>query len=195
MEFKFHPLGNLSQVEINLNKGILFGLGQARGTFKPVYGNVIFFPEKPEVTNGSVLLNARTLTFGSRKINRDSHNENWLNTKSYPKISFKIIRLKNFQWKKNILFAQAEGSLTIKEISQNIAIPVEIKYLRDQRRKYDGERGDIVLINGKVQFNMGGFGIIPPNMIDVIKENLLVKVTLIGCSDRCRSLLPSRLFP
>jgi polyisoprenoid-binding protein YceI len=93
-----------------------------------------------------------------------------------------------------VLLANADGALQMKGSSRDISIPVTIKYLRAERRKYDGKRGDILLVVGEIPLNRTDFGISSDDMFDLIKDNISVKVSLVGSSDKCRSLLPSRLF-
>ena len=90
--------------------------------------------------------------------------------------------------------AEAFGSLLLKGNTAQISFPVCLQYLRAERRKYDGKRGDILLIKGEIPLSRGQFGIQAGSMLDVIKDNVSVQVNLVGCSDKNRPLLPSRLF-
>ena len=192
--FNLEPMGKLNKIEVGLEKGELMGFGRVRGTFNKVVGQIIFPTENPTSTSGTVLLDARTLRFGYNKVNGDAQKTDWLNSKQFPKISFQLRGMRNQYWNRNTMNAEAFGSLLLKGNTAQISFPVSLKYLRAERRKYDGKRGDILLIKGQVPLSRGKFGIQPGGMLDVIKDNLSIQVTLVGCSDKNRPLLPSRLF-
>ena len=192
--FDFQSIRNLSKVEIGLSKGNQWGLGKLRGAFKRVRGNINFSFENPNLSTGVILLDARALRFGFQKLNNHAHQEEWLNSNKFPEISFKLKKLSNLNWKNNVLLANADGALQMKGSTRDISIPVTIKYLRAGRRKYDGKRGDILFVAGEIPLNRTDFGISSDDMFDLIKDNISVKVSLVGSSDKCRSLLPSRLF-
>ena len=192
--FDFQPMARLNKIEVGLNKGELFGFGQLRGSFKSMAGDINFIVEHPTRSTGRVLLDARALQFGLNKVNLDAHEEDWMHSRLYPEISFILLGLDNCRWEKRVLRARAQGSLLLKGVSKKIYLPVSIQYLRGARRKYDGKRGDLLLLEGQLPLSRTDFEISPGHMFDVIKDQITVNFSLIGCSDRCRPLLPSALF-
>ncbi len=192
--FDFQPMVRLNKIEVGLEKGELFGLGQLRGNFKSMIGNINFVVEYPSRSTGRLLLDARALRFGFHKVNLDAHEENWMHSKLYPEISFQLLSLENCRWEQRILSAKAYGSLLLKGVSKKISLPVKIQYLRGERRKYDGKRGDLLFLEGQLPLSRTDFEISPGQMLDIIKDRITVKLSLMGCSDRCRPLLPSLLF-
>ena len=192
--FDFQPMARLNKIEVGLSKGEQFGFGQLRGSFKSMTGNINFIVEDPTRSTGRVLLDARALQFGFHKVNLDAHEENWMHSRLYPEISFQLQRLEQCRWEKRILRARAHGSLLLKGVSKKISLPVSIQYLRGERRKYDGKRGDMLYLEGQLPLSRTEFEISPGQMFDLIKDRITVKISLVGCSDRCRPLLPSALF-
>lgn len=192
--FNLQPMGNLNKIEVGLEKGELMGFGRVRGTFSRIKGQINFSAESTTTTTGTVLLDARSLKFGYNKVNKDSQQPDWLDSAKFPEISFQLQGMRNEYWQRNTLNAEAFGALLLKGEIAQISFPVRLKYLRTERRKYDGKRGDILLINGQIPLSRSKFGIQPGGMFDVIKDNLSIQITLVACSGKNRPLLPSRLF-
>ena len=193
-EFDLQPLGKLSQIDVRLQKGALFGIGQVRGSFERVRGKIQFSTKSLSKTVGSVHLDARALHFGYHKVDGDAHQPRWLNSMKYPKIVFKLEELRNARWEGDTLNADAFGTLLLKNNTTPITFPVTIKYHRNARKKYDRKPGDLITLKGQLSLSRGEFGINPGSMLDVIQDGIIVNVTLFGCSSEKRPLLPSRLF-
>jgi polyisoprenoid-binding protein YceI len=193
-EFDLQPLGNLNKILVNLKKGEQFGLGQVRGTFNRIEGKINFNIKNPSKSMGEIVLDARTLRFGYHKVDGDAHRPNWLNSNERPKISFHLKGLSREHWKGNTLFAQATGTLLIKNTTAPISFPVTIKYLRSKRKKFDGKNGDLLYLQGALVLSRGSFGINPGSLLGVIQDQINVEISLVACSSVKRPLLPSRLF-
>ena len=192
MEFDFQPLSSLCRIEVHLATG--FGSGTIRGTFGKMKGTLVFSPEKPQHTKGRILLASRSLRFGYPKVAYDTHAPDWLDSANYPEILFQLNGLHNFSWHGKELRAEAKGQLSIKGVQKTITIPMSIHYFRDERRKYEGKRGDLLRLDGILSIPRSEFGLSPNHHLDVILENIDVLVSITGASKRVRPLLPSRLF-
>ena len=192
MQFDLTSLGAQSRVEIKISTG--FGGGSLRGSFSKIYGELDFSVESPNRTSGKTLMDARSLRFGYEKINFDAHKMHWLDSTRHPKVAFSLKGLKKTKWAGKELMADAYGSLSLKGRSVEISFPVQIRYLRKERRKFDGKYGDILHVEGTLSFDRGDFGLNKGNMLSEIMEKISVDFTLFGCSDQVRPLLPSALF-
>ena len=199
MNFEFSPLGNLNKIEIGLNspesgKGVSFSPQGIKGGFSSVAGKIEFSVENPGMTKGNILLDTRTLRFGYHRVDTDAQKTEWLNSAEHPKISFELQGLQNPQWKERTLTAQAHGNLEIKGRKLRISLPVEIRYFRAERKKYDGRMGDLLMITGKQILTRETLGINSGTMLDVILNEISVNITLVGASKRVRPLLPTPLL-
>jgi polyisoprenoid-binding protein YceI len=192
--YDLQPMGKLNKIEVGLEKGELMGFGQIRGSFNRMKGQIVFSTKNSSATSGNILIDSSSLRFGYKKVNEDAQQQDWLDSTKFPEISFQLQGLRKEYWGKETLQAEAFGILFLKRYKAQISFPVNLKFLRAERRKYDGKRGDIILIKGQISLSRGQLGIQPGGMLDVIKDNLNIKVTLVGCSDKNRPLLPSRLF-
>ena len=192
MAFDLKPLGKMNRIDIELSTG--FESGRINGSFSQVAGKINFSVREPKLSNGQVLLDARTLRLGYAKVNRDAHNPAWLDSSTFPKISYTLENLDNLKWRGEIMQANANGKLTIKGRSMPISVPIYLRYLRANRREYDGRNGDILYLTGQFPLSRGQFGINTDTALDSILDLLTVKIQLVAGSDTVRPFLPGRLF-
>ena len=190
--FDLSPLGKMNRIDIDLATG--FGSGRVKGSFSQVVGRLHFSVRQPDQTKGQILMDARTLRFGYGKLNGDAHTPEWLNSSQFPRISFQLTNLGNTQWTGDTMRADAVGNLTIKGTSIPISVPVNLKYLRAERRRYDGKNGDVIYLNGEFPLSRGKFGINTGSALDTVLNSLTVRIQLMAGSDRIRPFLPSRIF-
>ena len=192
MNFAFAPLGKSSQVEVGLSTA--FAGGEIRGAFPRVGGQIEFKPEYLASTKGKVQLDARALQFGNYKVAGDAHSMEWLGSDQFPEISFTLNGLKQARWRGKELLATAHGSLKMKNRVSPFSMPVSIRYYRDQRRKVDGVKGDLIVLSGESSISRSQLGINPGTMMDAVMDKIRIKINLVGGSNRVRPFLPSALF-
>ena len=192
MNFAFAPLGKSSQVEVGLSTA--FAGGEIRGAFPRVGGQIEFRPEYLASTKGKVQLDARALQFGNYKVAGDAHSTEWLGSDQFPEISFTLTGLKQARWQGKELLATAHGSLKMKNRVSPFSMPVSIRYYRDQRRKVDGGKGDLIVLSGESSISRSQLGINPGTMMDAVMDKIRIKINLVGGSNRVRPFLPSALF-
>ncbi|MEK9773605.1 MAG: YceI family protein [Opitutae bacterium] len=192
MQFDFTPLASLCRIEVHLSTG--FGSGSVQGTFGRLSGSFQFVPEKPQLSQGKIVMASHSLRFGNPKVAHDAHAPDWLNSSKYPEISFQCKGFKDFAWHGKELRTEAFGLLSIKGIEKIIRIPLSIHYYRGERRKYDGKLGDLLQIKGLVILPRSEFGLAPGSFLGSVMENVEIYVSVTGASERVRPLLPSRLL-
>ena len=192
-----YDLGSFStnnRIEIELFKGDLFGDGEVKGIFKNINGHIDFSFKHPNMTKGKIQLDTNSLHFGYHKIDGDAKKASWLNTSKYPKIVFTLTKLQKPVWSNNTLEAEAFGNLAIKSTNLAIKFPIILKCFRGLRKKYDGKPGDLLFVTGELALSRGNIGMNDGKMLNVIKDGISVKIHLIGCTNKKRPLLPSKLF-
>lgn len=194
MTFDFGPLSQSSVIEVELKTNGNFAKHGIRGNFSNIGGQIQFFPSNPTSSDGEVLLDARSLRFGYNRTNLDAQKDDWLSSKNHPKIAFKLKSLSNIVWKERSLFARAHGSLSFKRIKHDFFFPVEIRYFRTERKKYDGKRGDLITIKGEKSLRLEDLDMAQGAKLGEISNVVLVKIMLVGASNRVRPLLPTRLL-
>ena len=132
--FDFGPLSQSSVIEVELKTNGNFANMASEENFSNIGGQIHFFPSTPTLSDGEVLLDARSLRFGYNRSNLDAQKEDWLSSKNHPKIAFKLKSLSNIVWKERSLFARAHGSLSFKRIKHDFFLPVEIRYFRTEQK-------------------------------------------------------------
>ena len=192
--YEFELMRNHNRIEVILSKGEFFGEGYVKGLFSNILGEINFSVDEPSSTNGKVLIDARSLYFGYHKVDGDAKKDTWLNVGEFPKIIYKLNNLENVQWYNDIIKADAQGTLSLKNLSRQISFPVIIKYTRAMRKKFDGKQGDLLFLKGEFELSRGSIGINPGNMLNVIKDSVHVKISMVGFTKNRRPLLPSKLF-
>ena len=192
MNFAFAPLGKSSQVEVGLSTA--FAGGEIRGAFPRVGGQIEFKPEYLAGTKGKVQLDSRALQFGNYRVTGDAHSKEWLGSDQFPEISFTLTGLKQAKWRGKVLLATAHGSLKMKNRMSPFSMPVSIRYYRDQRRKVDGVKGDLLVLSGESSISRSQLGINPGTMMDRVMDKIRIKINLVGGSIQVRPFLPSALF-
>ena len=192
--YTFEPLRNHNKIEVILSKGEFFGEGQVKGFFGNVLGEINFSMDKPSMTNGTVLIDAKSLYFGYHKVDGDAKKRTWLDVGEFPKIVFKLNSLENIQWSNDIVKADARATLSLKNLSRQISFPVIIKHGHSMRKKFDGIPGDLLFLKGEFQISREFLGINPGKMLNIIKDSIQIKISLIGCTQGKDPLLPSKLF-
>ena len=192
--FVLGPMGSLNRIEVQLQKGPFFGEGHVRGFFRNISGEINFSPNAPSATTGKIALDARSLHFGYHKIDGDAKRTEWLNIGEFPKITYTLNNLQNIRWSHEIVNADAQGTLSLKNRSVQISFPVIVKFARVMRKKFDGKRGDLLFLKGEFEISRGSLGINTGQMINIIKDTMKIKFSLVGCTKNSRPLLPSKLF-
>jgi len=192
MEFDFEPLSALCRVEVNLDLG--FGRGSARGSFSRMNGTLDFNARHPSKTKGQILIDSRSLHFGYPVVAFHAHIPEWLYSSRFPEISFSLDSLSEHSWHGRELRAVALGTLSIKGVARRTSIPLSVHYYRGERRKYEGKQGDLLRLDGMIILQRSQFDLAAGSQLDLVKEDITVRLSITGASNRIRPLLPSRLF-
>ena len=71
---------------------------------------------------------------------------------------------------------------------------MKIKYGRSLRKEFDGKQGDLLLVKGEFKLSRSELGINPGKMLNIIADEINIKISLAGSTLKSRPLLPSKLF-
>ena len=191
-KFDLSPLRESNRIEIKLSTG--FASGTVRGQISSITGNLNFSAQRPREMTGQIFMDARTLRFGFNKVDGEVHNPEWLGSSKFPNLSFPLNSLENPEWHGEILGAVVKGNLLIKNRSIPLSAPVFFKYLRKERKKYDGKFGDIIFIKGEFPLSRGKIGINPGVSLNSVMDEITVNIHLMAASSHIRPFLPIRVF-
>jgi polyisoprenoid-binding protein YceI len=115
-EAQYQPIDTGSTVQFKIKN---FGLGVS-GSFTGIEGNIHFDPGKPVDANFDVSIDANSVNTGIDM--RDSHlrNDNYLDTKKYPRIRIASTKISGSDKKGTLFFF---GNLTMKNKTKTISFP------------------------------------------------------------------------
>ena len=88
---------------------------------------------------------------------------------------------------------RCRGQLKINTTSI-LQLPLSLAYLRSERIKYDGTKGDVLFIKGEKSLNLNNLGIKNGKMIDATFEEIRIKFQIVLGSKQVRPFLPSQIF-
>ena len=88
--FDFGPLSQSSVIEVELKTNGNFAKYGIRGNFSNIGGQIHFFPSTPTLSDGEVLLDARSLRFGYNRTNLDAQKERLVEFEKSPQNRFQI---------------------------------------------------------------------------------------------------------
>ena len=97
----------------------------------------------------------QSLYFGYHKVDGDAKKDTWLNVGEFPKIIYKLNNLENVQWYNDIIKADAQGTLSLKNLSRQISFPVIIKYTRAMRKNLTGNKEIYFFLKGNLNLAEG----------------------------------------
>jgi len=155
-------------------------LESINGSAAGISGSVSYDPEKPSVTKGVILLDASSLRVDNSVLQEHMHGEDWLNVSKFPRIEFSIDSLKKISQKDRSLHAQAEGKMTIRNVTVKMEIPVELTYLPNLLAKRNKVAGDLLIVRSKFVVKRDDFGIRPGEYLDKVANKIEISINLAG---------------
>lgn len=147
------------------------GIGTTRGSFGTFEGSIKYDPENPAAFGAMVSID--TASIDTKNDGRDKHlrSDDFFGVETYPEISFKSTGLKE-QGNGTVI----TGELTMKDVTRNVSIPVEIS--GPVQSPFGGE---VIAIRGEFQLNrqdynitwsktMDSGGLVVADMVNIIVE-------------------------
>ncbi len=155
-------------------------LESINGSAGGITGNILFDPDAPELTAGSILLDSASLRVDNPVLQEHMHGENWLDVNKFPKIEFALSRLKKITSTQNSIKAAAEGRMTIRNVTIKMTVPVELTYLPNLLEKRNKVPGDLLVVRSKFKVKRDDFGIRPGEYLDKVANEIEISINLAG---------------
>jgi len=155
-------------------------LESINGSAGGISGNVSFDPANPKDTSGSIVLQASSLRVDNPVLQEHMHGEDWLNVSQFPEIEFALSDLQNVQREGRTIWAEAEGKMTIRNITIKMSVPVELTYLEGMLEKRNKVAGDLLVVRSKFQVKRDDFGIKPGEYLDKVANDIEISINLAG---------------
>jgi polyisoprenoid-binding protein YceI len=157
-------------------------LESINGSGDSISGKVFFDPLKPELTKGSIVLEAKSLHVGNPVLKDHMHGEDWLNIQKFSKIKFKLTNLTNIKKSKNVYTADAKGKMSIKNITMEMNIPVKITYLKGLLEKRNRVPGDLLILRSEFIVKRDDFDIQKGKNLEKVANNIEISLNLAGAA-------------
>jgi len=155
-------------------------LESINGSAGGISGNVSFDPANPKDTSGSIVLQASSLRVDNPVLQEHMHGEDWLNVSQFPEIEFSLSDLQNVQQEGHTIRAEAEGKMTIRNVTIKMSVPVELTYLEGMLEKRNKVAGDLLVVRSKFQVKRDDFGIKPGEYLDKVADDIEISINLAG---------------
>ena len=110
------------------------------------------------------------------------HGEDWLNVTKFKNIEFSFSNLKIISTQKHSVKAEAEGKMTIRNITLKMTVPVELTYLEGMLEKRNKIPGDLLIVRSKFSVRRDDFGIRPGEYLDKVANEIDISINLAGAS-------------
>jgi len=103
-----------------------------------------------------------------------------LNVSKFPQIEFALSDLQNVEMEGRTIRAQAEGKMTIRNVTIKMSVPVELTYLEGMLEKRNKVAGDLLVVRSKFQVKRDDFGIKPGEYLDKVANDIEISINLAG---------------
>lgn len=160
-------------------------LESVSGSASGISGTVTFDSEKPETTKGKIVVASASLAVPNPMMKGHLHSDKWLDVEKFPEITFEAKELKNVKTTGNVTAADAIGTFTLKGVSKEITVPVQLTYLKDKlQARVPGKAGDLLVIRANFNIKRSEFNINPGQYEDKVSDAIELKLSIAGAAPR-----------
>ena len=161
-------------------------LESINGTANGISGTVEADPANPEDIKGTIIVAANSLTVPNPVMLEHMHGADWLDVEKHPEIKFEAKEVMNAKHDGTKGTADVKGIFTLKGVSKEITVPVEVTYLpgRLADRTNDQQEGDLLVIRSKFSINRGDFGIKEGENLDKVSDKIDIEMSVAGAAPK-----------
>ncbi len=157
------------------------------GTANGISGTVLVDPAQPEVVEGKIVVDAKSLTVSNSVMQEHMLGEEWLDTANHPEITFEVKEVLNpVKSSDTVGTADVKGIFTLKGVSKEITAPAKVTYLpgRLADRSNGQMEGDLIVIRTNFQISRGDFGIKAGENIDKVSDTIDISLSIAGSAPK-----------
>lgn len=159
-------------------------LESINGSGNEISGTVDFDPRNPSSTSGEIILQSQSLHVGNPVLKEHMHGEDWLQVEQFPQIRFKIDSIKDLQEDGNSYAGNANGKMTIRNVTIAMSIPVKITYLKDLLEKRNRVPGDLLIVRSNFSVKRDQFDIQKGKSLDKVANEISIILNLAGAAPK-----------
>ena len=155
------------------------------GSANGVSGTVTFDPEKPAVLKGKIVIAGESLTVPNAMMKSHLHSDKWLDVAKFPEITFESKELKNVKIKDGAITADATGTFTLKGVSKDLTVPVNLTYMKDKlAERVPTQKGDLLVIRATFTIKRSDYNINPGQNEDKVSNDIQLTLGIVGASPK-----------
>jgi polyisoprenoid-binding protein YceI len=162
-------------------------LESINGTANGISGTVLIDPAQPEVVEGKIVVDTKSLVVPNSVMQEHMLGADWLDAESHPEISFEVKEVLNpVKSSDTEGTADVKGVFTLKGVSKEITAPAKVTYLpgRLADRTNGQMEGDLIVIRTNFQINRSDFGIKAGENLDKVSETIDISLSIAGAAPK-----------
>jgi polyisoprenoid-binding protein YceI len=162
-------------------------LESINGTANGISGTVLVDPAQPEVVEGKIVVDAKSLKVPNDVMQEHMLGADWLDAEAHPQITFEVKEVLNpVKTSDTEGTANVKGVFTLKGVSKEITAPAKVTYLpgRLADRSNGKMQGDLLVIRTNFQINRGDFGIKQGENLDKVSDTIDISLSIAGAAPK-----------
>jgi polyisoprenoid-binding protein YceI len=155
------------------------------GSANGISGTVIFDPQDPGATKGKIVVAASSLHVPNPMMNEHLHGNQWMDVTKFPSITFEAKKLEGVKADGPNCTATVTGTLTIRDVSKEVTVPVKLNYLKDKlSQRVPNLKGDLLVIRANFTIKRSDFGINPKAPEDKVSDTIDLTLSIAGAATK-----------
>lgn len=160
-------------------------LEQISGSANGISGHVKANPADPAEIEGRIVIRTETMHVPNPMMKEHLHGADWLDVEQHPEIVFELSDVSNLTHDGNKGTADVTGTMTIRDVTREITVPVEVTYLKDRLRDRGGDQdGDLLVLRSNFTVKRSDFGIKPGEHEDKVADDIEIRLSIAGAAPK-----------
>lgn len=154
------------------------------GSASGISGTVTFDPAHPAATKGTIVVAANSLHVPNPMMKEHLHGSQWMDVAKFPEITFVAKELVHAKTEGDKTSATVIGTLTLKGVAKELAVPVTLTYLKDKlAARTNGQmKGDLLVLRASFTIKRSDFGINPGAPADKVADEIALTLSIAGAA-------------
>jgi polyisoprenoid-binding protein YceI len=154
-----------------------------QGSANGISGSVTFDPGSGTLSKGKIVVTTASLHVPNSMMNDHLHGGQWMDASKFPEITFEAKELKNAKVSGDVTTGEAVGTLTIKGVAKDLAVPIKLTYLKDKLgQRVPNLKGDLLVIRSTFNIKRSDFGINPSAPQDKVSDEIELTLSIAGAA-------------
>jgi polyisoprenoid-binding protein YceI len=153
------------------------------GSASGISGTVTFDPADPAAANGKIVVAANSLHVPNPMMVEHLHSAQWMDVAKFPELTFEAKELANVKTEGDKTTATAVGTMTVKGVARQLAVPVTLTYLKDKLGlRVPNMKGDLLVLRSNFTIKRSDFGINPAAPKEKVSDDIELSVSIAGAA-------------